>query len=147
MKRAGKEKKIIMKLYFGNTVTTVTTLMILALLGFIGYSVCSRAHITFWGRRSAVLLVFGLAVCCFAAARDGLDRTIQHAIDGSCAPGLFPLVSVPTVAGCIGAALIIIAAVATPIAKTQRAREIWFYIMSGGAMAKIVTMELARMIG
>ena len=147
MKHAGKEKKIIMKLYFGNTVTTVTTLMILALLGFIGYSVCSRAHITFWGRRSAVLLVFGLAVCCFAAARDGLDRTIQHAIDGSCAPGLFPLVSVPTVAGCIGAALIIIAAVATPIAKTQRAREIWFYIMSGGAMAKIVTMELARMIG
>lgn len=147
MKRAGKEKKSIMKLYFGNAVTTVTTLMILALLGFIGYSVCSRAHITFWGRRSAVLLVFGLAVCCFAAARDGLDRTIQHAIDGSCAPGLFPLVSVPTVAGCIGAALIIIAAVATPIAKTQRAREIWFYIMSGGAMAKIVTMELARMIG
>lgn len=147
MKRAGKEKKIIMKLYFGNTVTTVTTLMILALLGFIGYSVCSRAHITFWGRRSAVLLVFGLAVCCFAAARDGLDKTIQHAIDGSCAPGLFPLVSVPTVAGCIGAALIIIAAVATPIAKTQRAREIWFYLMSGGAMAKIVTMELARMIG
>lgn len=147
MKRAGKEKKSIMKLYFGNTVTTVTTLMILALLGFIGYSVCSRAHITFWGRRSAVLLVFGLAVCCLAAARDGLDKTIQHAIDGSCAPGLFPLVSVPTVAGCIGAALIIIAAVATPIAKTQRAREIWFYIMSGGAMAKIVTMELARMIG
>lgn len=147
MKRAGKEKKIIMKLYFGNTVTTVTTLMILALLGFIGYSVCSRAHITFWGRRSAVLLVFGLAVCCFAAARDGLDKTIQHAIDGSCAPGLFPLVSVPTVAGCIGSALIIIAAVATPIAKTQRAREIWFYIMSGGAAAKIVTMELARMIG
>lgn len=147
MKRAGKEKKIIMKLYFGKTATTVTTLMILALLGFIGYSVCSRAHITFWGRRSAVLLVFGLAVCCFAAARDGLDKTIQHAIDGSCAPGLFPLVSVPTVAGCIGAALIIIAAVATPIAKTQRAREIWFYIMSGGAMAKIVTMELARMIG
>ena len=147
MKRAGKEKKIIMKLYFGNAVTTVITLMILALLGFIGYSVCNRAHITFWRRRSAVLLVFGLAVCCFAAARDGLDRTIQHAIDGSCAPGLFPLVSVPTVAGCIGAALIIIAAVATPIAKTQRAREIWFYIMSGGAMAKIVTMELARMIG
>ena len=136
-----------MKLYFGNGVTAATTLMILAMLGFIGYSVFNRANIQYWGRRSAVLLVFGLAVCCFAAARDGLDKTIQHAIDGSCAPGLFPLVSVPTVAGCIGAALIIIAAVATPIAKTQRAREIWFYIMSGGAMAKIVTMELARMIG
>ena len=133
-----------MKLYFGSTVTTVTTLMMLALLGFIAYSVYDRASIQHWGRRSAFLLIFGLTVCCFAAARDGLDKTIQHTIDGSCAPGLFPLVSVPTIVGCAGALLIIIAAIATPIAKTQRAREVWFYVMSGGAIAKIVTMELAR---
>lgn len=135
-----------MKLYFGNVVTAATTVMILALLGFIGYSVFNRADILYWGRRSAILLVFGLVVCCFAAARDGLDKTIQHAIDGSCAPGLFPLVSVPTIIGCIGALLIIIAAVATPIAKTQHSREIWFYAMSGGAVLKIATMELARII-
>ena len=133
-----------MKLYFGNAVTAATTLMLLALLGFVGWSVWGRAVIQYWGRRSVFLLVFGLAVCCFAAARDGLDKTIQHAIDGSCAPGLFPLVSVPTIVGCFGALLIIIAAIATPIAKTQRAREIWFYVMSGGAVLKIVTMELAR---
>lgn len=133
-----------MKLYFGNTVTTVTTLMMLALLGFIAYSVYARAGIQHCGRRSVFLLVYGLAVCCFAAARDGLDKTIQHAVDGSCAPGIFPLVSVPTIIGCAGALLIIIAAVATPIAKTQRAREVWFYVMSGGAVMKIVTMELAR---
>lgn len=135
-----------MKLYFGNTVTTATTLMILALLGFIGWSVWGRAVIQYWGRRSVLLLVFGLVVCCFAAARDGLDKTIQHAIDGSCAPGLFPLVSVPTIVGCFGALLILLAAVATPIAKTQSAREIWFYVMSGGAVLKIVTMEIARII-
>ena len=135
-----------MKLYFGNTVTTVTTLMILSLLGFIGWSICNCANIQYWGRRSAVLLVFGLVVCCFAAARDGLDKTIQHAIDGSCAPGLFPLISVPNIIGCAGALLIIIAAVAVPAAKTQRAREIWFYVMSGGAVLKIVTMEIARII-
>ena len=135
-----------MKLYFGNAVTAATTVMILALLGFIGYSVFNRADILYWGRRSAILLVFGLVVCCFAAARDGLDKTIQHAIDGSCAPGLFPLVSVPTIIGCIGALLIIIAAVATPIAKTQHSREIWFYVMSGGAVLKIATTELARII-
>lgn len=135
-----------MKLYFGNVVTAATTVMILALLGFIGYSVFNRADILYWGRRSAILLVFGLVVCCFAAARDGLGKTIQHAIDGSCAPGLFPLVSVPTIIGCIGALLIIIAAVATPIAKTQHSREIWFYVMSGGAVLKIATMELARII-
>ena len=66
-----------MRLYFGNAVTTATTLMIFALLGFIGWSVWGRAVIQYWGRRSAILLVFGLVVCCFAAARDGLDKTIQ----------------------------------------------------------------------
>ena len=135
-----------MKLYFENAVTTVTTLMILALLGYIGWSAANRAAIQHWGCRSLFLLVFGLAVCCCAAARDGLDKTIQHAIDGSCAPGLFPLVSIPTVVGCIGAALILVAAIATPIAKSQRAREIWFYIMSGGTVLKIVTVEIARML-
>ena len=133
-----------MKLYFGNTVTTVTTLMILSLLTFIGYSVYYRDTVTRWGLRSAVLLVFGLLVCCFAAARDGLDKTIQHAVDGSCAPGIFPLVSIPNLVGCVGALLILIAAVATPIARTQKTREIWFYIMSFGAVLKIVTVEIAR---
>lgn len=135
-----------MKLYFGSAVTAATTLMILALLGFIGYSAVNHASIQYWGRRSAILLVFGLVVCCFAAARDGLDKTIQFAIDGSCAPGLFPLVSVPTIVGCIGAALIVIAAIATPIARSQQARQVWFYIMSGGAVMKIVTMEIARLL-
>lgn len=135
-----------MKLYFGSAVTAATTLMILALLGFIGYSAVNHADIQYWGRRSAILLVFGLVVCCFAAARDGLDKTIQSAIDGSCAPGLFPLISVPTIVGCIGAALIVIAAIATPIARSQQARQVWFYVMSGGAVMKIVTMEIARLL-
>ena len=135
-----------MKLYFGNTVTTVTTLMILALLAFISYTVFNRADVAYWGRRSVVLLIFGLVICCFAATRDGLDKTIQCAIDGSCAPGVFSLVSVPTVVGCVGALLIIVAAIATPIARSQQAREVWFYLMSGGAVLKILTMEIARLL-
>ena len=135
-----------MKLYFGSTVTTVTTVMILALLGFMGYSIINRANVQYWGRRSLILLVFGLVVCCFAAARDGLDKTIQCAIDGSCAPGLFSLLSVPTIVGCIGALLIIVAAIATPIAKQQHTRAVWFYLMSGGVTLKIVTMEIARLL-
>ena len=111
--------------------------MILALLSYIGYSFINRTNIQYWGRRSLILLVFGLVICCFAAARDGLDKTIQCAIDGSCAPGLFQLVSIPTIVGCVGALLIIIAAIATPIAKTQKMREVWFYVMSGGAVLKI----------
>ncbi len=85
-------------------------------------------------------------VCCFAAARDGLDKAIQCAIDGSCVPGIFPLVSVPTIAGCVGALIIIVAAIAMPIAKTQHMRQIWFYLMSGGAVLKVLTMEIARII-
>ena len=135
-----------MKLYFGNAITTATTLMILVLLGFISWSVRNRTSIQYWGRRSIVLLVSGLVICCFAVARDGLDKTIQNVIDGSCAPGLFPLVSIPTIVGCVGALLIIIAAIATPIAKTQKVREAWFYVMSSGAVLKIATMEIARII-
>ncbi len=135
-----------MKLYFGNTVTTVTTIILLVLLGFIGTSIWNRSNISYWGRRSMFLLVYGLMICCFAAARDGLDKTIQNMIDGSCAPGIFPLISIPNLIGCIGAAVIIIAAIATPIAKSQHMREIWFYVMSGGIMMKILAMEIARII-
>ena len=136
-----------MKLYFGNATTTATTIMILCLLGFMGYTVVHRENVTYWGRRSLLLLVFGLVICCFAAARDGLDKTIQNAVDGSCAPGVFPLVSFPNLIGCIGAAVIVIAAIATPIAKSQQAREVWFYVMSGGALLKITVMEIARIVG
>lgn len=135
-----------MKLYFGNTVTTVTTIMILVLLGFIGESIANRTNINYWGRRSLFLLAYGLVICCFAAARDGLDKTIQNTIDGSCAPGMFSLVSIPNLIGCIGAAIIIIAAIATPIAKSQHMKQIWFYVMSGGVMSKILVMEVARII-
>ena len=135
-----------MKLYFGNTTTTITTIMIIALMGFIGYSIWNRNNINSWGRRSLFVLVYGLVVCCFATARDGLDKTIQSTIDGSCAPGIFPLVSVPNIIGCIGAAIIIIAAVATPITKSQHMREIWFYIMSGGVLLKIGVMEISRIL-
>ena len=136
-----------MKLYFGNATTTATTIMILCLLGFMGYTVVHRENVTYWGRRSLLLLVFGLVICCFAAARDGLDKTIQNAVDGSCAPGVFPLVSFPNLIGCIGAAVIVIAVIATPIAKSQQAREVSFYVMSGGALLKIAVMEIARIVG
>ena len=76
----------------------------------------------------------------------GLDKTIQNTIDGSCAPGMFSLISIPNLIGCIGAAIIIIAAIATPIAKSQHMKQIWFYVMSGGVMLKILVMEAARII-
>lgn len=134
-----------MKLYFGNGVTTATTILLLALVGYLGYSIWNRSSILYWGRRTLFVLLFGLVICCFAAARDGLDKTIQHAIDGSCAPGLFSLVSVPTLIGCVGAALIFLAAIATPLTQRQEMREVWFYLLSGGVLLKIFTIEISRL--
>ena len=135
-----------MKLYFGNSTTTITTILLFALLGFMGYTIWHRADIEFWGRRSLFLAFFGLLICCFATARDGLDKTIQCAIDGSCVPGIFRLISLPNLIGCVGAALILIAGIATLFSKSQQTREIWFYVMSGGTLLKIVTLEIARMV-
>ena len=135
-----------MKLYFGNTTTTITTILLVTLLGFMGYTIWHRTDIQFWGRRSLFLAFFGLLICCFAAARDGLDKTIQCVIDGSCAPGIFSLISFPNLIGCVGAALILIAGIATLFSKSQHTREIWFYVMSGGALLKIVTQEIARIM-
>lgn len=42
--------------------------------------------------------------------------------------------------------MIIVAAVATPIAKSQQMRQIWFDLMSGGVLLKVATMEIARII-
>ena len=87
-----------MKLYFGNTISTVTTLSILLLIVFIIFAVAQRGIIVHWGLMSLILLIFGLTVCCLAATRDGLDKTVQHTIDGSCNPGVFPLLSFPNMA-------------------------------------------------
>ena len=135
-----------MKLYLGNKTAGITTLLLIGLIGWIGYTLKNRAEIRGWGWRVLALFAFGLVVCCFAAARDGLDRTIQCAIDGSCDPGLFPLVSIPTAAGCIGAAVIIIAALAALVSRSQHVREICFAVMSGGMAFKIAVIELSRLI-
>lgn len=135
-----------MKLYFRDGVTIATTIMLLLLAGYIIFCIAMRKSTEHWGLRSLILLIFGLVVCCFAATRDGLDKTIQNAIDGSCEPGLFQLISIPNIVGCIGALAVIVGIIATPIARSQAAREVWFYVMSGGITLKIVTVEIARII-
>lgn len=135
-----------MKLYFRDGVTIAATIMLLMLAGYIIFCIATRKSTDHWGLRSLILLIFGLVVCCFAATRDGLDKTIQNAIDGSFAPGLFQLISIPNIVGCIGALAVIVGIIATPIARSQAAREVWFYVMSSGITLKIVTVEIARII-
>ncbi|MDD3183785.1 MAG: hypothetical protein ACOX1S_07610 [Anaerostipes sp.] len=135
-----------MKLYFENWVQVATTAMLIGFVGFTLYSFMHRDSIELWGRRTLFLSVYGLLICCFAAARDGLDRTIQYSIDKSCEPGIFELISVPNMVGCVGAAIIIIAGLASVFCHKQSAREVLFFVMSGGALLKIAAVEIARIL-
>ncbi|WP_455581833.1 hypothetical protein [Dysosmobacter sp.] len=135
-----------MKRYFGSAAATVTTLLLLVLIAFVVSSIAQRHCIHCWGRRSLFFVCCGLLTCCFAAARDGLDKTIQCAIDGSCAPGIFPLVSVPNLIGCIGAGVIILAGAVTLFIRPQQAREWLFFLMCAGGAVKIAAIETARML-
>ena len=135
-----------MKLYFSNLCSTITTLMIVALLMFIGYSIHTRESINSWGIRILALFFFGLVICCFAATRDGLDKTIQSTIDNSCSPGIFSLISLPTIIGVVCAVIIIIASIVALITKSQNVREILFYIISSSITVKILTIEISRII-
>ncbi|MDO4556374.1 MAG: hypothetical protein Q4B70_14720 [Lachnospiraceae bacterium] len=135
-----------MKLYFGNWVTTATTIMLIGLIGFIVYSFTHRDSIEFWGRKTLFLSAYGLLICCFAAARDGLDKTIQYTIDKSCAAGVFELVSVPNIIGCVGAVIIMIAGIITVFSHKQSVRELSFFAASAGIMLKILTVEIARIL-
>ena len=132
-----------MKLYFKDGVTIATTVMILILIGYIAFCILTRKQTQHWGLRSLILLVYGLVVCCFAATRDGLDKTIQNAIDGSCDPGLFQLISIPNIAGCIGALAAIVGIIATPIARSQAAREAWFSRLSASVLVSYRTLPSA----
>lgn len=133
-----------MKLYFGDTTTTITTILLAALLGFMGYTIWHRAEIRSWGLRILLLAAFGLVVCCFAAARDGLDQTVQYMIDGSCSSGIFSLTGIPAIVGYVGAAVIVLSALTAVFVKSQCSREILFYIISCAVTVKIAVIETAR---
>ena len=124
------------KLYFSNTTTIITTMLILILIGFMSYCFINRNNIQFWGRRILILAIYGLVVCCFAAARDGLDI----------AGGIFEIVSIPTIVGCIGAGIIIISSIIALFIKSQNVKEVLFFIMCAGIILKIITVEIARII-
>lgn len=136
-----------MKLYFGNGITIVTTLLLLGLIIYMILLIKNRENIISWGRRTLLLCAWGLIICCTAATRDGLHLTIQNAIDRSTAPGLFPIVSIPTVIGTVGAALIILAGIFSIFAHKQNTRRILCFICMSGIVLKIAVIELFRFIG
>lgn len=132
------------KLYLQDKTTIITTLLVLALLAYIVFCILKRGSINNWGWLILGLALLGLIVCCYAATRDGLDKTIQNKIDGSVEPGIFKLISVQNIIGCIGATIIIISGIIAIFVKKQDIKEILFFIMSSGILLKVLTIEISR---
>ena len=74
-------------------------------------------------------------------------RQFRRRLTGAVRRGCSSLVSIPAIAGYVGAAAILVAAVATVFTRSQHMRELWFYVMSGGVMLKIAVVEIARILG
>ena len=120
-----------MKLYFGNTVTNHYNGHGSCAAGFHRlHSVWSQRQHPVLGAQNCILFAFGLVICCFAATRDGLDKTVQ-CDDGSCRLAFSRLSTFPQSLLHWGVPDPL-AAIATPIVKNAADAPVLVYLMSGG---------------
>ena len=131
-------------IYYG--LVEITTLHIVVAVGAVLLGIvvlAGRRWVRPTAREWLLIVIYGVAWFGIRVNTYANSRAAFASLRGK----PFPVYAIPLQAGIsIGALLIIIAAIATPIAKTQKMREVWFYVMSGGAVLKIVTMEIARIL-
>ena len=135
-----------MNLFFRDGITTITTVLLIGLIAYMIFLVRRRKQISAWGRRTLLLFGWGLLICITAATRDSFHLSEQHAIDGSTAPGLFSLVSIPSVVGMIGAAVIVLSGLLSLFLRRQEFRRTLCFTMMSGIVLKIVVIEIARIL-
>ena len=134
-----------MKLYLGSPVRVQSLLLMLALAGFIIASLVRRETVERWGWRILVLAA-GLVLCPLAAARDGYHLSVQNAIDGSVAAGLFNVKSVQSVICCISGGVIFLAGLSALFVPHQTYRFWVFAVLSAAFTVKVLTIEVSRVI-
>lgn len=133
-------------MYFGDFVTTISTLLVFLEVGMIGYTFAKRSRIQYWGRRTLIVGMLGLVICCFVAARDSYHMSVQSMFDASIEAGLFATDSIQSNLCCIGGAIITFAGLSSLVVKKQRHREIMFYLMSCVFIAKTFIIEISRWV-
>ncbi len=131
-----------MKLYFGKS--TLTTLLLAEFVAYVALAFWRRGEIVHWGRRTLLVLAWGLLLCMQAAVRDGYHLSVQHAIDGSCAPGLFAAAGPQAIVGGVLAAAVVLCAVITPFLDSQLGRRGLFFAAAGCMLMKIAFVEFSR---
>ena len=135
-----------MNLFFRDGITAITTLLLIGLIAYMIFLVKRRKQISAWGRRTLLLFGWGLLVCITAATRDSFHLSVQHVIDGSTAPGLFSLVSIPSIVGMIGATVIVLSGLLSLFLRKQEIRRTLCFTMTSGIVLKIAVIETARIL-
>ena len=133
-----------MNIYFGDFVTTVSTLMVCAVVFYIIYTAVKQKQIEHWGRRIALLALFGLLTCCFVATRDDYYLSVQASFDSAVTAGLFKIDSLQSTLCCIGGAIIAFSSLTSIFIKSQKYRKAMFFVLSAAIILKIIIIEISR---
>jgi len=133
-----------MKLYFGNAPSIISTLLIIGIFIYVGITIAKQKEIKSWGKRIAILALWGLLVCIFVATRDGYDLSVQASMSTSVLPGLFPLNSIQSSLCCIGGAIIAFCSLSSIFVRKQGYRKVMFFILSATILLKTLVIELSR---
>lgn len=134
------------QLYFESPLKIGTLFLTLGLGAFIIVSLVQRQSVERWGWRILVLAALGLWLCCLAATRDGYHLTVQNAIDGSVAAGLFGLKSLQSTLCCICGGVIFLGGLSAIFVHNQTYRFGMFTVLSIAFMTKVLTIEVSRII-
>jgi len=133
-----------MKLYFGNAPSIISTLLIIGIFIYVGITIAKQKEIKSWGKRIAILALWGLLVCIFVATRDGYDLSVQASMSTGVLPGLFPLNSIQSSLCCIGGAIIAFCSFSSIFVRKQGYRKVMFFILSATILLKTLVIELSR---
>lgn len=133
-----------MKSLFNDSNSIKTALFVIVILTYICYNFIKRHEINNWGIRILILFVIGLYACVYAATRDGFHLTVQNAIDGSTAQGLFTLASLQIIISSVLGFIIVAGCLLSLFINKQGFREIIFFVISGSITIKILLIEISR---
>jgi len=135
-----------MNLYFGNLLSIISTLLVIGIFIYIGVTVEKQNEIKSFGRRIAILALWGLLICIFVATRDGYVLSVQASIDTGVLPGLFTVDSIQSTLCSLGGAVIAFCSLSSIFVKKQGYRKAMFFILAATILLKTLVIEISRVL-
>lgn len=128
-----------------NSYSAAALILMAGLIVFIVITALKRKDIKNWGRRIALLVFWGLAVCILAAFRDGYHLSVQAFADPGVLPGLFTIGSIQSTVCCILGGILGIGSLSAAFVRKQEYRRAVFFILCGAAVIKALIIEISKL--